>query len=219
MLVKLFCILGVFGLAVSAQAKNYDVDTSHSSVGFGVKHLVVSTVKGSFSEFKGTFSYDEKSKKIESASGEIKIASIDTNEKKRDDHLRGPDFFGIDPKNPNNPNNTIKFKLTKYTPTGSNEGKAIGDLTIKGITKPVELEVEIGGTVKDPWGNERMGFDAEGKINRKDFGITWNKALEAGGVVVGDEVKLEIHVEGIATAAKADKADTKDTTKKKPAKS
>lgn len=183
--------------AVSAQAANYKVDAGHSSVGFAIKHLVVSTVKGQFNEFDGTFVYNEKTKTIESASGEIKASSIDTNEPKRDDHLRSPDFFGVDPKNPASPNNVIKFKLTKYTKKNDKEGKAVGDLTIRGITKPVTLEVEIGGTVKDPYGNERMGFEAEGKINRKDFGIAWNKALETGGLVVGDEVKLELHVEGI----------------------
>jgi len=174
-------------LLVSALfAGNYNVDNSHTNVGFKVKHMMITNVKGNFNDFTGTFEYDEKANTLKALSGEIKVASINTENKKRDDHLRSADFFHAE-KYPK-----IIFNLTKIE-----EDEAYGDITIKGITKNIKLDFEAGGTIKDPWGNERAGFALEGKIKRKDFGITWNKVIEAGGVAVGDTVKLEVEVEGI----------------------
>jgi len=188
--------LGLCLLSSSAMAKTFKVDAGHSTVGFSIKHLVISNVKGRFNDFGGTFALDDKSHALTSAEGEIQIKSIDTAQAKRDEHLRSPDFFGVDDKNPASPNNTIKFKLNKYTGDGK-KGVATGDITIHGVTKPISLTVEIGGVAKDPQGGERAAFTAEGKINRKDFGLTWNKALEAGGVVIGEDVALHIDVEGL----------------------
>lgn len=167
-------------------AGNYNVDKSHSNVDFKVKHLMISNVSGSFNEFKGSFEYDEKTKTLVSLDGEIQVASINTDNEKRDKHLRAPDLFDAE-KFP-----LITFKLTKV------DGDDVyGDFTMKGITKNIKLNFDNGGTIKDPWGNERAGFALSGKIDRTDFGITWNKVLEAGGVTVGNIIKLDIELEGI----------------------
>ncbi|MFA9373488.1 YceI family protein [Poseidonibacter sp.] len=173
-------------LVSSLFAGTYNVDKSHSNMGFKVKHMMISNVSGSFDEFTGTFEYDEKTNTLTSLSGEINVESINTANEKRDTHLKEDELFSAKkfPK--------INFKLTKI------DGEyAYGDITLKGITKNIKLELENGGTVKDPWGNERAAFALSGKINRKDFGITWNKVLETGGVAVGEIVKLDIEVEGI----------------------
>jgi polyisoprenoid-binding protein YceI len=174
----------VFGFS-SLQAQNFKVDLSHSEVGFKVKHLMISNVKGNFSSFSG--SYDLKDKKLTALEGTIDVESIDTANEKRDNHLRSEDFFYAE-KYPK-----MTFKMTKFS-----GNKAIGDLTIRGVTKPVTLEVEFNGMIEDPWGNTRSSITLEGEINRMDYGLKWNKALEAGGVVVGEEVKLEIELQGIA---------------------
>ena len=174
-------------LLVSALfAGNYNVDNDHTNVGFKVKHMMITNVKGNFKEFKGTFEYDEKANTLKALSGEIKVQSINTENKKRDDHLRSADFFHAE-KYPK-----IIFNLTKV-----DGDEAYGDITIKGVTKNIKLDFEAGGSITDPWGKQRAGFTLEGKIKRKDFGITWNKVIEAGGVAVGDTVKLEVEVEGI----------------------
>ena len=162
----------------------YQVDASHSDVSFKIRHLMISNVKGNFNEFSGTF--DLEKGQLSSLNGTIKTASIDTGNAKRDDHLRNADFFDAK-KYP-----SITFKLLEH------KGDiVIGELTIKGVTKKVELEIEMGGEVDDPWGKHRAGFSLSGKINRKDFGLTWNKVLEAGGVAVGDKVKLSLELEGV----------------------
>jgi polyisoprenoid-binding protein YceI len=167
-------------------AGTYNVDKSHSNVGFKVKHMMISNVKGNFNDFKGSFEYDEKTKTLKSLNGEIKVASINTDDKKRDDHLRAPDLF-----------DAKKFPLITFKLTKINNDIAYGDITIKGVTKNIKLDFDNGGTIKDPWGNFRAGIALSGKINRKDFNITWNKILEAGGVAVGDIIKLDIEIEGI----------------------
>lgn len=167
-------------------AGNYNVDVSHSNMGFKVKHLMISNVKGNFNDFKGSFEYDEETKTLVSLDGEIQVASINTDNEKRDKHLRAPDIFD-EKQFP-----LIAFKLTKV------DGDDVyGDFTMKGVTKNIKLEFENGGTIKDPWGNDRAGFALSGKIDRTDFGITWNKVLEAGGLTVGNEIKLDIEIEGI----------------------
>jgi len=180
-----FVFLSILG-AGSLFAGNYNIDTSHSSVGFKVKHLMISYVKGSFDSFNGSFDYDEKTNTLKSLNGTIEVSSINTSNKKRDDHLRAPDFFDVE----KYPKITFELKSIKGD-------KVSGILTMRNISKMVILDFENNGTIKDPWGNTRAGFELIGKIKRSDFGLTWNKVLEAGGVAVGDIVKLDIQIEGI----------------------
>ncbi|MBU1658233.1 YceI family protein [bacterium] len=164
----------------------YKVDIAHSSVAFKVKHLMISNVKGTFSDYSGTFEYDEKSKKLKSLSGIVKVDSIDTGIEKRDEHLKSEEIFNAE-KYPE-----ITFKLLKV------EGdKAYGEFTMHGVTKEVKFDYDNGGTIKDPWGNTRAGISLSGKIDRRDYGVSWNKILEAGGLTISDEVKLEVELEGI----------------------
>ncbi|MBU3014384.1 YceI family protein [Poseidonibacter lekithochrous] len=167
-------------------AGTYNVDTSHSNIGFKVKHLMITNVSGKFDKFSGTFDYDEKTKTLNSLTGNIEASSINTENEKRDEHLKSADFFEVT-KYPN-----LTFKLDKIS--GDN---AYGKLTIHGITKDVKLDFENNGSITDPWGNKRVGLSLSGKINRKDFALSWNKALETGGVVVGEKIKLDIELEGI----------------------
>lgn len=187
-----------------AQAKipegTYKIDVAHSKVGFEVPHLVVATVEGKFSEFEGTFVIEPKFEKS-TVDVAIKAASINTDNKDRDEHLRNPDFFDA------KKHEKLMFKSKKITGTPENM-KVAGDLTIRGVTKSVILDAKYTGSVKDPWGNERVAFRASTKINRKDYGLAWSKAVEIGPVV-GDEVTLDLRVEAIkekvAAAAPAKK--------------
>jgi len=167
-------------------AGNYTVDPMHSSTDFSVKHAMISTVKGNFGKFNGSFEYDEATKTLKSLKGTIEATSIDTGIKDRDDHLRSADLFDV-AKYP-----TITFVLDEIK-----GDKAYGKLTMKGVTKPVVLTFGNGGAATDLYGNKRVGLGLSGKINRTDFGISWNKALETGGVIVGEEVKLDVALEGI----------------------
>jgi polyisoprenoid-binding protein YceI len=169
----------------------YTVDPAHTRVGFSVRHLVISNVKGNFTAYTGAFTLNGASELI-AAEAAIDAASIDTGVEKRDDHLRSPDFFDA------KAFPAITFESTSISHE-ENDYVVVGNLTIRGVTKKVTLKGELIGVVKDPWGNVRAGFTAKGRIDRKDFGLTWNKALEAGGVLVGDEVILELDVEGIET--------------------
>ncbi len=173
-----------------ARATAYDIDPAHPSAEFSVKHLGISNVKGHFNDIKGTVDYDEKNPANSKVSVEIATASIDTGVGKRDDHLKSPDFFDA-AKNP-----TLTFKSTSVKPLAGGALDVTGDLTMHGVTKPVTLHVEgITPEQKTPWGNMSRGATATATINRKDWGLTWNKALEAGGVVVGEDVKLSLEVE------------------------
>lgn len=188
--------ISAFGIlwltSFSAHAETYQLDPTHSTMGFKVKHLVISTVTGRFNKFEGGADFDSKTGKFENLKVKIEAESIDTNEAKRDEHLRGKDFF--DAKSfP-----IIEFKNTKFTYSGKKPTKVTGDLTIHGITKPVTLKFDFNGTVKDPWGNQRAAFSAKGTINRKDFGLNWNKTLDAGGVLIAEKVDLEIEGEALA---------------------
>ncbi|MDD2699357.1 MAG: YceI family protein [Arcobacteraceae bacterium] len=167
-------------------AGTYNVDIAHSNVGFKVKHMMISNVVGSFDKFSGTFEYDEKTKTIKSLVGDIDASSINTSITKRDEHLKSPDFFDV-AKYP-----SIKFNLTKIK-----GDVAYGKLTMHGITKDVKLQLENNGMIKDPSGNTRVGITLNGTIERKDFGLTYNSVLEAGGIAIGDKVKLEVEIEGI----------------------
>jgi polyisoprenoid-binding protein YceI len=148
-------------------------------------------VKGNFGDFSGTFAFDEKSGTITDAKAAIKAASINTGVEDRDKHLRSPEFLDVE-KYPE-----ITFAIKSVKKLAGSGLRATGDITIHGVTKPIELEGEFLGTVKDPWGNNRAGFTATGKLNRGDFGLKWNKVLESGGLVVGEEVKISLEFEGI----------------------
>ena len=171
----------------------YTIDKAHSEAVFQVRHLLTK-VRGRFSDFAGTIHYDSASPERSSVNAEIQAASIDTNEKDRDTHLRSADFFDVD-RYP-----TLTFRSTRVTRKGDERFNVDGDLTIHGVTKPVTLDVSFLGKAKDPWGNERLGFEAETTINRKDFGLTWNAALETGGFLVGDEVKISLSVQALPQA-------------------
>jgi polyisoprenoid-binding protein YceI len=167
---------------------DFIVDKSHSSVSFKVRHMMVSNTKGHFENFKGKFSYDPKTQLLSTLNGEVKVESITTANEKRDDHLKGPDFF-----------DAKKYPKIIVSFVNQEGSDVYVNLTMKDVTKKVKLEMsDASALITDPWGNERIGFVLDGKINRQDFGITFNKALETGGVLVGDEVKLSIELEGIA---------------------
>lgn len=181
----------LFFFVVNAQAgKRFTIDRVHSYLGFSVKHMVVSTVKGHFTDFNGTIDYDESDITKSSVQVSIKTASINTNNERRDNHLRSDDFFNAE-KFPE-----ITFVSKKIVKT-DNGYVAVGDLTIRDVTKEVEIPFEIAGIIKDPRGNERLGVDAYLTINRRDFGVNWSRTLDNGGLVVSDEVKLELHVEAV----------------------
>lgn len=173
-----------------AWATDYEIDSAHASADFSVKHLMVSNVKGHFSNVTGKVSYDPANVAASKVEASIDVATVDTRNSKRDDHLKSPDFFDA------GKFNVMTFKSTKVEPAGAGKLKVTGDLTIHGVTKPVVLDVEgPSAEVKDPWGNIRRGVSASTTLNRKDFGLTWNKALETGGVVVGEEVSVTLDLE------------------------
>jgi len=183
--------VGMLLVASSAFAANYEIDPDHSSVTFKVRHLAISSVDGHFADVKGGFSFDPANPSAAKANATIGVNSIDTRQTKRDEHLKSPDFLDAT-KHP-----TIAFTTNEIRDASSTAFKAVGDLTIHGVTKPVTLDVTVGGTAKDMYGNERAAFSATTTINRKDFGLVWNKVLETGALVVGDEVKIALEIEGI----------------------
>lgn len=168
----------------------WNIDPTHSEVQFKVKHLVISTVTGQFSKFEGGIESDGENFDGASASFQLDINSISTNVADRDAHLKSDDFFSAE-KFPH-----IKFTNGKLTKKGS-DFQLVGDLTIKDITKQVTLDVEYGGSMTDGYGQHKAGFEINGKINRKDFGLTWSMVTEAGGVVVGDEVRLHLNIQAV----------------------
>jgi polyisoprenoid-binding protein YceI len=172
----------------------YDIDPAHSGAQFKVRHLMISNVKGHFTAVKGTVDYDRANPSATRIDVSIDVNSIDTRDAQRDGHLKSADFFDVE-KYPE-----ITFKSTEVVATS--EGfEVVGDLTIHGVTNQVALDVEdVTPEAKDPWGNVRVGATASTTINRKDFGLTWNTALETGGVLVGDDVKIEIDVEMVRKA-------------------
>lgn len=179
-------------LPVFAFASTWTIDPDHSNVGFKVKHLMVSNVKGNFDKHTGIVDLNDKDITKSKVEVTIDTASINTNVQKRDEHLRSADFFDV-AKYP-----TMTFVSKKVAKAGKEKLKVTGDLTLHGITKEVVLDVDaLSKESKDPWGNIRRGTTAITKINRKDFGLTWNAALETGGVVVGDEVLITLEIEMI----------------------
>jgi polyisoprenoid-binding protein YceI len=173
----------------------WDFDLSHSSINFHVRHLMVSKVHGRFTIWSGKLELDDQDLTRSQLEVTIDASSIDTREDKRDTHLRSADFLDIE-KFP-----TITFKSTQITRNGDDDYTVAGDLTIHGVTRPVTLEVEGGGRVTDPWGGTRTGFSAKTSISRKDFGLTWNVALEAGGFLVGDKLDINLEIEAVKKAA------------------
>ena len=183
--------------APSTVTGTYAIDASHSRIGFVARHAMVTKVRGSFNEFEGTGYFDAEQPANSHLELVIKTASIDTRNADRDGHLRGNDFFDMDeyPK--------ITFRSTSVEQTGHAEYRVTGDLTIKGITKPVSVDFDYTGAVVDPWGNQRIGLEGNTTINRKDWGVSWNAALEAGGVLVSEKVTLEFEVSAVRTDDKA----------------
>jgi polyisoprenoid-binding protein YceI len=174
--------------AVPEKKTLWTIDPMHSQVEFAVRHLMISTVKGRFGEANGRVVADDDLRDAE-IDVTINVVSIDTHQPDRDTHLRSADFFDVE----HHP--TMTFKSTRVEAQKDDTLRVIGNLTIKGISKEVVLTVTPEGRGKDPWGGERAGFTATTKINRRDFGLTWNQALETGGVVVGDEIKISIDAE------------------------
>jgi polyisoprenoid-binding protein YceI len=193
MLMKPLPLLALSSLFLSpalALAGTWDIDPAHSTVEFSVRHMMVTTVKGQFQKVKGTVELDEKDPNKSTVEVSIETASIDTREAKRDAHLKSPDFFDA-AKFP-----ALTFKSTKIEKAGKGKFKLTGDLSMHGITKSVVLAVEgPSASIKDPYGRTVRGVMATGKLDRKDWGMTWNKALDSGGFVVSDEVKLDINAE------------------------
>lgn len=178
-----------------AGAATFDIDTAHSSAGFKVRHMMISNVKGEFRKTSGTVDFDPSNLAASSIKATIDVNTISTREDKRDAHLKSPDFFDV-AKYP-----TITFESSKITAAGNNKYKATGNLTLHGVTKEVTLDVETTPEVKLGKGESRFGASASTKINRKDFGLTWNRALDGGGVVVSDEVEISIDVELVKKSA------------------
>jgi polyisoprenoid-binding protein YceI len=172
----------------------YTIDPTHSRVGFVARHAMVTKVRGSFNEFDGTGSFDAENPTAANLQLTIQAASIDTRNADRDAHLRSNGFFDMDayPE--------IRFVSTAVEQTGDDEYQVTGDLTIKGVTKPVTVDFEYTGTAVDPYGNTRIGLDGKTTVNRKDWGVNWNAALEAGGVLVSEKVTLEFEVSAIRTS-------------------
>lgn len=173
--------------------QTWNLDTDHSHVEFAVKHLGISTVKGRFKTFAGTATTNAHGELI-AFSADINAASIDTGSEQRDTHLKSPDFFDVEQFN------ALKFESTTITPLGGSRFKAEGTLTMRGVVQPVTLELELGSPAKDPWGNTKIAAEATGKIKRSDWGLTWNAALETGGLLVSDEVKLSFDVQAALAA-------------------
>jgi len=190
--------LALAALAVSsaALASTWDIDPAHSAAQFNVRHMMVSNVKGEFGKMTGNVTLDDKEISHSTAQATIDTTTINTREPNRDKDLKSPNFFDVE-KYP-----TITFKSTSFKKVGPEKYKVAGDLTMHGVTKPVVLDVEAPeATTKDPKGNERRGATATTTINRKDFGLTWNKPLETGGVMVGDQVTINIDLELVKKAA------------------
>jgi polyisoprenoid-binding protein YceI len=172
----------------------YTIDPSHSRLGFVARHAMVTRVRGGFNQFEGTFHVDAEQPSNSSARLVIQAASIDTRNADRDAHLRSNDFFAMD----DHP--TLTFESTRIEQVGETDVAVTGDLTIRGTTKPVTIELEFTGSAVDPWGNTRVGFEGSTQVNRKDWGLNWNTALDAGGVLVSEKVTLEFEISATRNA-------------------
>ncbi len=173
----------------------WDFDFTHSNIDFSVRHLLVSKVRGRFNKWNGALLIDEADLPASSVEVQIDAASVDTSEPKRDEHLRSGDFFDVE-KYPQ-----VTFRSTRVERNGDDHLRVTGDLTLHGVTRPVVLDVERGGSIRDPWGLQRAGFTVTGTLDRKEFGITFNQALDHGGLALGEKVSFSIDVEATSAAA------------------
>ena len=173
------------------------IDTTHSEISFAVRHMMFAKVRGHFKAWKAELAFDAEAPSRSKVTVDVDVTSIDTREAKRDAHLRSADFFDAE-QFP-----TMRFESTSVEATGEGTYRLSGDLTIRGTTRPVTLDVEQTGSGKDPWGNDRLGFTVKGSISRSEWGLTWNQALEAGGVLVGDKVEIEVETQVVASAQRA----------------
>lgn len=176
---------------------NWNIDSTHSSIGFTVRHMVFSKVRGRFGAYTATLALDEADLTRSKIEVQIEAASIDTGTEQRDGHLRSADFFDVE-KYPQ-----LRFRSTRIEKVDDASYRMIGELTIRDVTREVALDVEATGKGKDPWGNERLGFVAKTSFNRKDYGLNWNQLLEAGGVLVGEKVEIELEIQAVKAAASA----------------
>ena len=183
-------LVAMIFVAQLSSAATYQVDPVHSQVEFTVDHLVIFKVNGSFNEYQGEIEADSANKSLTSVKAEIKVASIDTREPKRDGHLLSADFFDAE-------DHPLMTFVSKRVEGSGDDIEVVGDLTIRGTTKEVSLKGSFRGENTDPWGNVRAGFSASTTINRHDYGLNWNKALETGGFVVGDDVTIRLEVQGV----------------------
>ena len=196
-LVAFAFVAAALAMPTPALASTWEIDPNHSSAHFSVKHMMVTNVRGEFSKVSGTLQLDEKDPARSSVEATIDATSVDTRNERRDGHLKSPDFFDV----ARYPTLTFKSRKVVRAPGGF---KVTGDLTLHGVTKEVVLDLEGDAQVaKDPWGNAKIGGTATTRINRKDFGLTWNKALETGGVLVGEDVAVSIDLEFLKKADQA----------------
>ncbi|MEV3914208.1 MULTISPECIES: YceI family protein [Streptomyces] len=179
---------------LTALTGDYTIDASHSTIGFTVRHAMVTNVKGKFNEFSGTLHLDGGDPSASTASIDVKMDSIDTGSADRDGHLKSADFFKIE-EFP-----TMTFRSTKAEALGDEDYRITGDLTVLGTTKPLTIDLEFNGAAKDPFGNERVGFEGKAEIKRSEWGLTWNAALETGGVLISDKIKLSFDISAIKNA-------------------
>lgn len=177
-------------MSTATAVRTFAIDKTHSEAAFQVRHLITK-VRGRFDDFGGRIEFNADQPAASTVTFEIQAASIDTSTPDRDAHLRSDDFFAVE-KYP-----TITFASTKIEPTGGNDYAVTGNLTMRGVTKAITIPVTFLGTAGDPWGNQRIAFEGEVTINRKDFGLNWNAALEAGGFLVGDDVKIALSVQAV----------------------
>ena len=179
-----------FPMVVHAEPARWNVDPEHSTIEFRVTHMVVSKTTGRFTDYAGFIDMDAEAGTVTAIEATIKAGSVNTNHEKRDTHIRNADFLDVE-QYP-----TMTFKMKSYKKTAESF-TAVGDFTLHGATKEITLVGRYNGTTKDPWGNTRAGFSVEGKLNRKDFGLVWNKTLDSGGLIVGDEVQIRLDIECI----------------------
>lgn len=168
---------------------SWQIDPAHSHIQFSVRHMMISTVRGEFEKFGGTIDFDPENPEQSQVSVRIDTASINTRQTDRDNHLRSADFFHVE-EYP-----AILFESKRIEQTGRDKGRVVGDLTIRGVTREIVLDVEYAGTARSPWGTTSAGFSATTSLDRKEWGLTWNQALETGGVLVGDKIKVDIEIE------------------------
>ncbi len=183
-------IFGLFFVSAVLGADTYQIDLTHSSVAFSVRHLVINKVKGNYKQFSGTIIYDETDVAKSSVTVTIKTVSINTQDEGRDNHLRGADFFDVE----NHPEMGFKSKQISKKGDGF---VAVGDFTMRGVTKEISVPFEIVGKITDPWGKTRIGIEASLTLNRQDYGVSWSNAMDNGGLVVGNEIKIELNVEAV----------------------